>query len=184
MIKMLSPVFAFAVGIVIFLVFLLPGWDEIKGLKVLKENKIQMLRDFGDWNAHFDDLSAKYQSAENDLQKLSLTVPIEPQIAELLVQLEDIARRNGLAVDDVQFDLPAQAGIPAKDSLLKSSEKGMGIVKAIIKMEGDYKNFKNFTADVEKNIRLMDITSVSLNVGGEGLMKFETKISTYYQNNL
>lgn len=178
MIKMLSPIFAFTAGIVIFLVFLLPGWDEVKGLKALEENKIQTLKDLGNWSAYFDDLSAKYQSAENDLQKLSLTVPSEPQIPELLVQLEDIARRNGLAVDDVQFN------IPASDRLAKPADKNLGVVNVKIKMEGDYNNFKNFTADIEKNIRLMDISLVSLNAGGEGLMKFEVEISTYYQNSL
>lgn len=175
---MLSPIFAFAGGIAIFLVFLLPGWDEAKGLQALKENKIQTLRDLKDWSAHFDNLLAKYQGAENDLQKLSLTVPLEPQISELLVQLEDIVRRNGLAVDDVQFN------IPVKDAALKPGNKSLGVVNVKIKMEGDYKNFKNFIADVEKNIRLMDVSFASLDAGGEGFMKFDAEISTYYQNNL
>lgn len=181
MIKMLSPIFAFTVGIVIFLVFLLPGWDEIKGLKALKENKIQTLKDLGNWSVYFDDLSVKYQLAENDLQKLSLTVPPEPQIPELLVQLEDIARRNGLAVDDVQFNLPASDRLA---SLAKPTDKNLGVVNVKIKMEGDYNNFKNFTADIEKNIRLMDISLASLGGGSEGFMKFEAEISTYYQNSL
>lgn len=175
MIKTFSPIFAFVIGLGIIFVVLLPGWKEIKNLKIIKKNKIQMLADLRSWSTHFDKLSARYQEATDDLQKLSLTIPHDPQIAELLVQLEDMARRNGLAVNDIQFNIQEQ-------SAKSADKKNTGVINIELKMEGGYSNFKSFTVDIEKNVRLMDIFGASIDAAGDGLMQFNIKLSTYYEN--
>lgn len=181
MIKAFAPIFVSATGLVIILFVLLPSWQEIKNLQTLKINKIQTLEDFQSWTEYFDKLSERYRAAESDLEKLSLTVPQEPQVAEILIQIESIMRRNGFLATDIQFSVPEQSVVDL------DNKNRMKVANFTLKMGGSYENFKNFIRDIEQNIRLMDISEASLSAkdskeegaGGDS-MQFEVKFSTYY----
>lgn len=173
----LTSILIFSVGVALIFVFVLPAWNNIDNLMIAKEEKQKELGDLETIVAHIDELSEQYKKAQDDLEKISLVIPSDPQLPEILIQFEEMAKRNGIIIGDIKFS--------QEQELLKgekSASNGIKAVKINIEAESDYFNFKKLLEDIEVNIRLMNIDSISFSRSGvnQDIIKFTISITSYY----
>lgn len=167
---------AFLVAVFVIFVFLIPQWNVIGNQRTDKINKQKYLDDLKAIVAHIDELSSIYAAAEENLEKLSLAIPSESELPNLFIQLDNIAGRNGMAIEGIKFDIAKSA---------ENSSEGVGVVKINLDIKGAYPDFKKMLADIEKNVRLMDISSIDFSGTGSDtaesdLIKFTVSLNTYY----
>ncbi len=196
------------------IVFLLiwPAKDslEITGAALDKEES--RFSEVKEIEAKMKELDAKYKGNLSELEKVMFVLPQEEELASLLVQLENLASANGLIMNSVDFErvtqkiatLPSVIRITSEDILPKkttnssvtpASQDAQGsqalvdtykILSVKLKLSGSYESFKSYLAAVEKNLRLMDITSLSFSAQNQSSpdlsgFSFAATVNVYYQ---
>lgn len=135
----------------------------------------------------------------NDLRKLHNILPNEPQVAELFVLAERLALIKGFYLDSIDI-VQAQAAV-GKDGEVVSQTgtlSSVGINMHVTQImdednpptEDPYDLFKQYLADLESNVRLMDVETVSFSgveggsdgVAGAGL-SLDFTLNTYFISN-
>lgn len=173
----------FVVPIILFFSALASGywvlWPIYNDVKVALELKKQNENNLSDrllLSANLERLVNQYNERFTDIETFSKVVPEGENIPELLVGLEDLASRSGLAFISVNF----------KTEDFKTSEFKTLIME--IKVKGSYLAFKNYLQSLEKSLRIFDVTLVSFTGVGPGQINvnlnnldFNLLVKTYYQ---
>ena len=156
------------------------------------------------------DLETKFQKAKtertNALLRLQKIVPENPEIAELFVLAEKLALNRGFILQNVDFSTESEqvatkkavAGEEAEAVVPSSALAAVSINMTVSQIPpeeatGDdeevapaiipnpYDLFKQYLDDLERNVRLMDVESLSFSGSGESLMMTFT-MKTYFVN--
>lgn len=171
----LIPFLVFLVSVTVGFIVVWPEWktvNELKDEKILQEKSLEDLKDT---IANINELSNKYDKSEEDINKLAIAIPSTPQIPELLIQVEELVKKNGLILGNIDFSVEGGGG----EGLLQSD---IGTIAINVSVEGTYAGLKNILNDIEKNIRLMDVVSVNFSKTDKetGFSGYSISLNTYY----
>jgi len=149
-----------------------------------KLNETQSLRE------KLADLEKKYNGMASEADKVAEAVPAEQDISGLLVQVEELASRNGLILQDVNFSVveakknqsPAAIAAAAK----AATPPGIKILTVSLSLNGTYPSLKNFVKSIENNLRIMDILTIDFSLqkaeaGALANQDFKISLNTYYR---
>lgn len=180
-------------GIGVFGYFLLlPKYQDIKvlrGVYVSKQATLEERRaEAGKAQSLVSDLADKKQ----DLGAIEEALPEAPGIPQLLSNLEFLSKQSGLSVKSIELT-PAQtlataaAGLGvellARAEELSHLTDELGVIKITLTVSGQYSNSRAFMKNVEQNLRIFDMDTLSF--GGiqekTGSQDFTFVIFTYYQ---
>jgi Tfp pilus assembly protein PilO len=127
------------------------------------------------------------------LKKIDYLVPNNPDIPNLIVQIEALTQENGMSLDAVDFRI-LETKTTGKAEELRSGETGTAekpvqnyhLLDINIRISGDYPAFKNFLKEIENNIRLFDLQSVGFisatsKEGETGKFEFDINLQAYYK---
>jgi Tfp pilus assembly protein PilO len=143
-----------------------------------------------------DKLTSKFNSInKEDLDKLEKLLPDNIDNIRLILEIEKIASPYGMVLKDVKYN--AEESVEAKPTNAKQAGSGAKSATSkdykVLNMEfsvsGTYNNFINFTKDLESNLRIVDISSISFSsevdskTNPTGLYKYNFKIKTYWLKN-
>ena len=152
-------------------------------------------------------LESEYKNIQDnrkaDLEQLKKILPTNPQVAEIFVLAEKLALDNGLKLNSVDISVDNNLSteknsastilksLPLRFSLTRISKEEMtdffpeGSVLPFDPNIDDYALFKNYIDTLEKNLRLMDIQTLSLpalSVDPErNVPSFNFSVLTYYR---
>jgi len=208
-ILIIGILFISLIGEVIFL--WLPWIHKVKDKRdkiYVLESKISQLEEV---IKQTERLKLHQEEIRKELEKLSKAIPEEDDIPFLLIQFETLASMNSLMMDSINFSkISADQSKKIRQSLeskLKgakaifsnSEEKsqkqtnsrsgeGFDYLQAEITLSGSYSSFKKYLEALEKNLRTMDIISISFNSGSgrskgantSDLMEYHLRIKIYY----
>jgi len=162
-----------ALGAFVFWGWLLPGYNsfsllrsdiETKQVDVVKKKTIV---------DNLNGLITKYDSRADEIDRLSLLVPPSKNLSEIITAIESLSSTTGLQLSSVK--LGAQKNTAGETSSVVSIE---------LSMLGEYIPFTGFLDQLEKNIRLMDIISISIGQSTDAafpdLLNIVLKINTYF----
>lgn len=174
------------VGVVIvFFVFIVPDYRSLQKVKVEVgelEKKIEIIKNL---EVSRDSLEKKQRSiSQKDMQKLEKILPYSPDNIRLIIQLDEIAKRNGLTMlKNVSYDAEASEIVPGQ---VEENPKEYRTYRVSFSTSGQYNQFLVFLEEIEKNLRLVDIMSVELkNTQKEGgistsLQEFSVELQAYW----
>ena len=100
---------------------------------------------------------SQYNLVQPDLYLLDEAVPVQPQIAILIKQLEALGRYSGVTVDGIQLtqvNLMDNQAIPAQESINFS-----------VAVSGDYQSLKNFLKNISSFRRVILIDNFGFKTG-------------------
>jgi len=181
-------------------------WPEVDAMGAKKEdlvNKDTQIADLKAFAEKIKTLNDKYNMNPDELEKFLSVLPKEEEVPKLLIQLESLATENGLIMGSVDFrqveNKIVAAPVTAEDAGMFSGSQGSGSGAAAplplptappatyktlavsLKLSGGYDAFKSYLVAVEKNVRLMDVTSLGLGGGEQGNYSFSVSLNVYYQ---
>lgn len=167
-----------------------PGFSELKNLRVGISTANEELARKETLLAKIKALEEKYEESKEKIEKMYQVLPLKPDIPGILVQLETLASENGLLLEKIGYTLPKEATKvfrpQTQDEAEKTKEQPLLFKTVIINLQvaGSYEAFKSFLGALENNLRIMDVSGITLSARekeGSVSYSYNLNLSTYYQ---
>ena len=198
MFRFLIPTILLGLTVTVFMTLTSPLYSDIQALRETSASYDQALTNSKDLEKERDKLTQVYNSIEpENLNKLQKLLPDNVDNIRLILEIEKIAAPYGMVLRDVKYDTDktsateASAPIQGGDTT-QIAHKEYGVWSLGFSTNGTYNNFMSFIKDLESNLRIVDISSISFSsdIGGAGLnpafkeaYKYDFKIKTYWLKN-
>lgn len=182
-----------AVTIILFMLTVGLIWlifDEYPRISIMK-NKIKegniLFQDSEDILKRIKELTVFSGENKDRIEKFDLILPSSEEKANLISNLDNLTKLNGLNILKVSFESSSSASNATKDlDVVKNDFKEIYVN---VSMRGTYISFKNFLVAVEKNMRIFDAVSVNFKrelnsegkIDGGKSYTFNIKLKTYFQ---
>ncbi len=207
MMRFIMPIVLIGISASLFFVFTNPLYNDISTLKAEVASYNAALDNSKALENERDKLTAKYNAINPDnLIKLQKLLPENVDNIRLILEIEQIASPYGMVLKDVKYNATDKnvastttgPVVQGGGGALKTP-KDYGIFDLEFSTSGSYNNFINFTKDLESNLRIVDISSISFSSDGTAtgtgvntktpssssseIYKYDFKIKTYWLKN-
>lgn len=189
------PIILIGISITLFLVFTNPLYKDISLLREKVSAYNGALNNSKILEQERDKLTQKYNAiGSENLDKLQKLLPETVDNIRLILEIEKLALPYNMVLKDVKYDSAVKESNNTNTTIPgvifggvgpKSLVKDYGIWNLEFSTEGTYNNFINFTKDLENNLRIVDISSVSFSSSSSAsaasnIYKYSFKIKTYW----
>lgn len=180
--------FAFiAVALAIYVNFIKPVYADIKKdqaeLAALTQKNKNSKEVFDKLKVVLNELKQS-----SDLQnRVSMTLPLEPNASDSLNQITAVALANGLTVSSIDISDAPIVPTPGVKTGTVSLVKSMGVLRNTVRVSGSYAQVRAFLQGVESSVRLSSIKSLKIGKvstpTNQDVFSVNVEIETYYQAN-
>lgn len=180
--KSLVPTILILIAIGVFYTFVNPHWQATKVLLSEKDQYDQALTKSKELQRIRGDLLAQYNAMNRgDLDKLKKILPDNVDNVQLLIDLQSIASRYNISIKNVKnvntgvvsVDGKKPEVAEAKNVKYKSADLGFTA-------SATYSDFKSFLSELEKSLRLIDVTKITFVSNDSGRYDFDIGIRAYW----
>lgn len=153
-----------------------PAYAEIVSLRAERDAEVRIRDEVRRLTEIVKDLRSQYQSQTAFKATLDERFPSREDVPAILNQLQGLARLNSVALGSVSFRYGSTD--PSSDSLVRP----LGTIRISMKVDGGYEAFKSFLADLETNVRIMDLATLRVSsTERTGFYTFDLMVDTYFQ---
>ena len=126
-------------------------------------------------------LVAQLNDKRAQLAPVEESLPLSPDIPELLANLEFLGRQSGMVVENIQV-APLQDVLGPDGKVRESSDK-LGMIRADMTVNGRYPQLLAFILNMETNLRLLDVQSINFGAASSESQNqsYVLEMITYYQ---
>lgn len=140
-----------------------------------------------------DQVTRDYNNiSEIDRERLSKMIPNSVDNIRLIIDLNDVARRHGFQLEGIKAvastdsanntapafnQVPGMPGVPSRVSI---AEPILDNVTVTFSVTAPYLQFKSFLQEIEANLRLMEITKLSMTANDTGIYTYKVELKTYW----
>jgi Tfp pilus assembly protein PilO len=188
--KLISSISFLIITIVLFFAVINPIYGDIQQLRTGVDSYNLALNNSTDLQKTRDSLVDIYKNIkQEDKDKLEHLLPSTIGNIELILEIEKIANLHGMPISDMRFETKQMDSsgtvVTANDP---SSNLPYGIFPMQFTTTGNYDTFIAFLKDLEHNLRIIDVKSISFNstsqtAGGTGpndIYNYSLKVQTYW----
>lgn len=179
--RFLLPIILTLAAVGLFVLYANPAYQGLKGDRIIlaayddalnKSQELKALRD-------------KLQSARNafspqDEQKLVRLLPDQVDNIRLIIDINNIAARHGLAVSNVALGEVSRSSSAVNSLAVGPSSEPVGSVSLGFSVVATYEGFLAFLQDLEHSLRILDIEKLSFNATEGGKHTFDFTVRTYW----
>lgn len=203
MLRFIMPIILIGISGSLFFLFTNPIYNDISTLRTDVESYNDTLDNSKMLENERDKLTAKYNAVDsNNLIKLRKLLPENVDNVRLILEIEQIGLPYGMVLKDVKYNATdtktAEAllvkGVVVQGGGADNTPKDYGIFDLEFSTSGTYDNFISFIKELEKNLRIVDISAItfSSDTGGvesnpktnsSEIYKYNFKIKTYWLKN-
>lgn len=146
-------------------------YDEMQAMNRAISERQQSVDERKGLVARVKKLNGDYQAAIGDARKFGAVIPTKKDIEELVSAFEAMGQRSGVQLGEV--------GIV--EDKAAAEKVGARVLTINIKGKGPYEGIRTFMGDMEKNVRLIDLTSVDFAAEEQSaLLNFDIKAQAYF----
>ncbi|MCX6820043.1 MAG: hypothetical protein NT019_02025 [Candidatus Adlerbacteria bacterium] len=179
--RIILPVFLFAAALGLFVLYTNPAYQTIKNLSVQNASYDDALTKSAELHSLRDRLLATRASFSNDnVIKLSHVLPDNVDNIRLIIDINNIAARHGLALSTVELGSVSDSDQKRSALAVGSSGAAVGSVQVGFSVAAKYDDFLVFLQDLEHSLRIVDIDKISFNTGPGDLNVYSVDIRTYW----
>jgi Tfp pilus assembly protein PilO len=171
----------------VFVTLINPRYQEIKAMRKDVASYAARLETAQKLKLSREELIARYNSIPKaDLDNLKILLPDSVDNIRLIIQLDSLATKNGLSsLRSVQYDAAKTDPSTKTVETTSGPQRPYGEFNMSFETTGQYKNFLSFISDLEQNLRLVDISTVTFSpaVNDRGLsdsIKYSVTLKTYW----
>ncbi len=150
-----------------------PIYKETKGLREIRVDYKSKLAQANEFRQKYEELVAKYQSfPAADIARLSRLVPETVDTVRLVMDVNNIAVKQGLLIKNIKISelakqnssvptaLPPAASLTPEVARIGGADQGFNSVELNFSVTGSYERFVAFLQDLEKSLRILDVTTI------------------------
>lgn len=174
-----------AAAIAIAFVYIKPTYENTTdGIVVLQDKKEKLLKA----RADLDDLkrtqtrliALRSEIPQTELDRLERLLPKEMNPILFVMELDTIAREQGMSLKNIKFGEPKKETPPVTGAP-SVPKKPYETFSLSFDVSGPYQNFNTFLNSIEQGLRVTDVTSVSLVANDKGdAYQYTVKAQTYW----
>lgn len=132
-----------------------------------------------------DSVLAQYNSiSDTDKARLDEIVPNNVDNVRLMIDVSGIAARHGLTAAGIttsaDTENPAGSQSQSSNSGVSSQPAGLATVSVSFTVSTTYQNFLAFLGDIERSLRILDVTSITLTPASNGIYTYGVTLDTYW----
>lgn len=160
----------------LFFGYIDPTYSNIKELLVEKNDYNRALDNSKELQAARDKLLEKFNAmSKKDRDMLSKLLPDNIDNVRLIIDVDEMAKKYGMRIRNFKADAVSQQDTIGRDST------PYGVLTFSFSTTASYNVFIAFLKDLERSLRLMDITLVSFNSSDTSqLYDFGVTLKTYW----
>lgn len=182
------PVLALLVAILIFFGYVNPTWGgSIAAQNAAIDSDNRALQAASDYTARQNELASERNAIDpNALARLGVFLPDSVDNVRLILDLNSLAARSGLAltsIDVANSDKASSSGPSAASAVSAVSATGespVGSVDLSLAANGSYAALQTFLAGVESSARLLDVTDLTVKGSDTGVYTYQMTIRLYW----
>lgn len=184
--KNLTPIILIVLSIGLFYFQINPTYVSIKALRVEAEQYDAALETANELKSIRGELQDKLKSfSQTDLDRLDKFLPKHLDVVRLVLDVNGIATQDGLLLKDIKTGSSAftAGGNAQVAGVAGAKEKLYAPSTLTFSLSTTYPNFLQFLKDVEKSLRLTDVTAISIKQSDKkvsGLFDFGVTLQTYF----
>lgn len=168
------------VSVGLFYTFIMPEYEKVQALKLEAAQYKDVLNNVTELSRRRDELLIKYNSMpKQEAENLKRILPDNVNVVEMAINLDAIAGKHGISIknvkiqDDKQNQSASAVQAPATGPYQKAAINFSFVTT--------YDNFKKFQRDIEQNLRVLEVKSVSIAAQPDSaLSQFDMQIETYW----
>lgn len=170
----------------IFFAFTQPRYDAVRALESEMAQYDQALQRSSELQQLKQTLLSRYNAFNPvDVDRLYKLLPDHVDNVRLVLDLDNLAARHGLALQNVVTSSPGTERPSSAAVANVASRQRYDSLTLQFRTQGTYTNFTSFMRDLEASLRLVDIVDLSLVqlpgvVAGEPIYRYELTIRTYW----
>jgi Tfp pilus assembly protein PilO len=183
MVKLFLPIILIGAAAVLFMFYTNPTYQTIKDLSLQQDSYNSALDKAQELHTLRDQLLAKRNSFSNDsLDKLHHVLPDNVDNIRLIIDINNIASRHNLALNNVDLgtlsgatqSASAQSAIEGNASAVGSVDVGFSV------STGNYDDFLAFLQDLEHSLRIVDVQKITFQTGSNNITNYIMTVRTYW----
>lgn len=177
--KNIISIILIVLAIALFALFTNPRYVGVRELSVEQQRFDDALDRSKELVALRDALLSKYNSIKTeDLERIDTMLPDSIDTVRLIIDINTLASRYGMSLTNISIGLPDEA---QADGALGPSSEDFGRLSLSFTVLSSYDRFRAFTADLERSLRLVDITSLSFGPAeASGVTAYNVSFTTYW----
>lgn len=186
--RLIVPILLIAIAGILFFTITNPFFKDVKKLRNEISIYSEALNNSSELQNIRDELINVYKNIKiEDKDKLESLLPNTIKNVELILEIEKIANINGMPIKNISFDSKiledeaSKGGIVIVDGA-EEANLPYGVFPMNFVVDGRYETFLSFLKDLERNLRLVDVKSLTFSVPEEKSKpddKTDTSIYSY-----
>lgn len=170
-------------AVIIYFNLTVPEYGSADAIRADVLSRQQLVNDQKGAIDQVQKLIADYQGKGAIRDVVSLSLPLKLDQSDILHQVQSMATINKLSLQSLSISAPVSqsAGADISTAVIRP----IGNMTFQLRVTGAYGDFKNFLANLETNIRIFDVRSISVDPLGKSnqdFYGFDLSVVTYYQN--
>jgi Tfp pilus assembly protein PilO len=167
-----------AASVALFVMFTNTHYQQIKALRAQAAEYDSALTQSKILLAQRDSLKKKYDEIpQENLDKLKKLAPDSVDNVRLVIDINGIAARRGMTIRNIKI----QNGNAGKSGNIGPDNNPYGSMLLSFSVTAPYDSFKGFLQDLERSLRIVDITSLSFNANDKGdVYDYGVTLRTYW----
>ena len=191
--KVILPILFIGIAVVAFIFGVNPWYNDVSALRsdILAYNTA--LDNSAQLKLAEDSLIKSYIGIkQSDKDRLNSFIPNSVNNIQFILEVERIANLHNMPIKDLKFEAKKQASSNSGNTVVAQvgiDGKPYGVFPLEFSTEGTYDSFVLFLKDLEYNLRLIDIKSISFTVPDSvkvtdgfdpNIYKYSVKVETYW----
>lgn len=146
--KLFSSIISVASILIVFLL-VLPTFDQTRMLRGSIKERVDIINEVQEISNRISILNQGIESRRQEIDKLDQLLPKDKKVPELLSNMESIVSASGMVLTEMNLSDVAQV-----DNVRK--------VNTTLKLNGSFTAFINFLDLLERNLRLIDVSTLDV----------------------
>lgn len=175
--KFFLPVFLLIAAIGLFFGYIDPTYGKVEILRIEEQKFDEALNKSKELQKIRDVLLSQYNSfSTNDLSRLEKLLPDNVDNVRLTLDIDGIASKYGMRIRNVVTSKSSGN----KAGAIGPSGKPYETVTLSFTVVASYENIISFLKDIEKSLRIVDVTELSLRDSTGNLYEYKIRVETYW----
>lgn len=182
MIRTIASILCLIAAGALFFLYTKPTYDGVQASRASMGQYDEALQKAAELQELKQSLLSRYNAFNpTELDRLGKLLPDHIDNVRLILDLDGIASRNGLALQNVTVSTPTSAqGSDTAIGSLGASKQKYDSVTLSFTTQGGYDTFLRFLGDLESSLRIVDLVSLSLTQGSGQSYIYDVTIRTYW----
>ena len=180
--KSIFPILLIVAAIGLFVVITNPQYQSVKDLQAQVDSLSEALNKSGIILEKRTELQTQYNNFDKkDISGINKLLPDNVDNVQLVLDMNGVARNHGMILRNIKIqDQNNGSSAQGGQTTLGPNNSPVGSISLSFDVTGDYQSFTTFLKDLERSLRIVDITGISFKSNDKGVYDYVVNVKTYW----